>query len=124
MSPLEQEQILEQTRVKIRQHVAEIAELARTSRSGAQFFREFLVRVVASLNAQGGAVWIPGQGSECQIVAEVNFNTCAYHENERQRGDINRVLAQILKLRRPFIVGAVAPTLHPANPAARPRTRS
>jgi hypothetical protein len=115
VSPLEQEQILEQTRVKIRQHVAEIAELARTSRSGTQFFRDFLARVVDSLNAQGGAVWVPGEGGECQVIAEVNFSTCAYHENERQRRDINRVLAESLKSRRPFIVGAVSPDIAPSQ---------
>jgi hypothetical protein len=116
VSPLEQEQILEQTRVKIRQNVAEIAELARTSRSGTQFFRDFLARVIASLSAQGGAVWVPGEGGDCQIVAEVNFNSCAYHENERQRRDINRVLAECLKTRQPFIVSAVSPDVAPAQP--------
>ena len=116
MSPLEQEQLLEQTRVKIRQHVAEIADLARTSRSGAQFFRDFLTRVVASLSAQGGAIWMPGEGGECQVITEVNFSTSAYHENERQRRDINRVLGESVKSRRPFIVGAVSADVAPAQP--------
>ena len=115
MSPLEQEQLLEQTRAQIRQHVAEIAELARTSKHGGQFFREFLQRVVASLQAQGGAVWIPGENGECQVVAESNFASCAYVENDRQRQDINRVLVETLKNRRPFIVGALGPDVSPAG---------
>jgi multidrug efflux pump subunit AcrA (membrane-fusion protein) len=117
LSPLEQEQLLEQTRAQIRQHVAEIAELARTSRSGAHFFREFLARVVASLSAQGGAIWAPGESGDFQVVAEVQFATCAYHENERQRRDIHRVLTESLKNRRPYIVGAVAPDVAPAQPS-------
>lgn len=114
MSPLEQEQLLEQTRAQIRQNMAEIAELSRTSRNGVQFFREFLARAVASLNAQGGAVWAPGgDGREFQMVAEQALATSAYHDNERQRRDIHRVLAEVFKTRRPFIVGPVAPDLAP-----------
>ncbi len=114
MSPLEQEQLLEQTRAQIRQNVAEIAELARTSRNGVQFFRDFLARTVASLNAQGGAVWAPGgDGREFQMVAEQALATSAYHDNERQRRDIHRVLGEVFKNRRPFIVGPVAPDIAP-----------
>ncbi len=109
MSPLEQEQLLEQTRAQIRQHVAEIAELARTSRNGGQFFREFLDRVVASLQAQGGAVWLPGENGACQLITETNFASCAFADNERQRHDINRVLVETQKNRRPFIIGALTP---------------
>ena len=116
MSPLEQEQILEQTRAQIRQQVAEIAELARTSRNGVGFFRDFIHRLVAALNAQGGAVWLPGEAGECQLIAEVNFPTSAYHENERQRRDINRVLAETQRNRRPFIVGALSPDVPPPGP--------
>ncbi len=115
MSPLEQEQLLEQTRSQIRQQVAEITELARNSRNGVPFFREFLARVVQALNAQGGAVWLPAERGECQLIAEVNFATSAFHENERQRRDINRVLGETLRNRRPFIVGALAPDVPPSG---------
>lgn len=114
MSPLEQEQLLEQTRTQIRQNIAEIAELSRTSRNGVQFFREFLARAVSSLNAQGGAVWAPGgDGREFQLVAEMALATSSYHDNERQRRDIHRVLGEVFKNRRPFIVGPVAPDIAP-----------
>lgn len=117
MSPLEQEKLLEQTRAQIRQNVAEIAELARTTRNGVQFFRDFLSRVVRSLNAQGGAVWLPGAGGEFQPIAEESLASSAYHENERQRRDIHRVLAEVVKTKRPFIVGAVSPDLAPSSAA-------
>jgi biotin carboxyl carrier protein len=114
VSPLEQEQLLEQTRAQIRQNVAEIAELARTSRNGVQFFRDFLTRTVNALGAQGGAVWIPSaDGKEYQVIAEVSFATSAYHENERQRRDIMRVLGEVVRHKRPFIVGPVAPDVAP-----------
>ena len=113
MSPLEQEQLLEQTRAQIRQQLDEITELARTSRDYAGFFREFLQRVVASLNAQGGALWSPGPQGECQLTAEVNFATCAYQSNERQRGDIHRLLAETFRNRQPYIVGPGAPDVAP-----------
>lgn len=116
MSPLEQEQLLEQTRAQIRQQVAEITELARTSRNGAEFFREFLSRTVAALNGQGGAVWLPGETGECQLIAEVNFASSAFHESDRQRRDINRVLSETLKNRRAFIIGAVSPDAAPPPP--------
>ena len=112
----EQEQLLEQTRAQIRQQVAEITELARTSRNGVEFFREFLRRVVAALNGQGGAIWLPGETGECQLIAEVNFASSAYHENERQRRDIHRVLSETLKNRRAFIIGAVSPDVAPPPP--------
>ena len=116
MSQTDQELLLEKTRAQIQQQVAAIAELARTSRNGAEFFREFLTRTIAALNAQGGAVWLPGEGGECQLIAEVNFATSAFHDNERQRRDINRVLGETLKSRRPFIIGAVSPDAAPAPP--------
>ena len=116
MSPLEQEQLLEQTRAQIRQQVAEIAELARTGRNGVEFFREFLARTVAALNGQGGAIWLPGESGECQLIAEVNFPSSAFHESERQRRDINRVLSETLKNRRAFIIGAVSPDVAPSLP--------
>ncbi len=116
MSPLEQEQLLEQTRAQIRQQVAEITELARTSRNGAEFFREFLSRTVTALSGQGGAIWLPGETGECQLIAEVNFASSAYHESERQRRDITRVLGETLKNRRAFIIGAVSPDAAPAPP--------
>ena len=116
MSPLEQEQLLEQTRAQIRQQVAEITELARTSRNGVEFFREFLSRTVTALSAQGGAVWLPGESGECQLLAEVNLASSAYHENDRQRRDIHRVLAETLKNRRAFIIGAVSPDVAPPSP--------
>ena len=116
MSPLSQEQLLEQTRAQITQQVAAIAELARTSRNGGEFFREFVTRTVAALNAQGGAIWLPGEGGESQLIAEVNFSSSAYHENERQRRDIHRVLGETLKSRRPFIIGAVSPDAAPPPP--------
>ena len=118
MSPLEQEQILEQTRAQIRQQVAEITELARTARHGVPFFREFLARVVNAINAQGGAIWLPGERGDCQVIAEVNFGTSAFHENERQRHDINRVLGETIRSKRPFIVGALAPDVPPAGQPA------
>lgn len=117
MTPLEQEQLLEQTRAQIRQQVAEITELARTSRHGVQFFREFLSRVVQALNGQGGAIWLPGESGESQLLAEVNFATSAFHENERQRRDIARVLSETLRNKRPFIVGALAPDVPPPGQA-------
>ncbi len=116
MSPLEQEQLLEQTRAQIRQQVAEITELARTSRNGAEFFREFLARTVTALNGQGGAIWLPGETGECQVIAEVNFASSAYHESERQRRDITRVLGETIKNRRAFIIGAVSPDAAPPPP--------
>ena len=109
MSPLEQEQLLEQTRAQIRQHVVEIAELARTSKHGGQFFRDFLQRVVASLQAQGGGVWAPAENGAFQLIAENNFPSCDFNANERQRHDVHRVLAETQKNRRPFIVGALTP---------------
>lgn len=116
MTPLEQEQLLEQTRAQIRQQVAEITELARTSRNGAEFFREFLTRTVTALNGQGGAIWLPGETGDCQLIAQVNFASSAYHESERQRRDIHRVLGETLKNRRAFIIGAVSPDAAPSLP--------
>lgn len=110
----EQEQLLEATRAQIRQHVAEIAELARTVTEPAGFFPEFLHRVVASLNAQGGAVWAPvdntaATGSAFQSIADLAFATCGYVEGQRQARDIGRVLGEVVRTRRPCIVNPAAP---------------
>ncbi len=106
----EQEKLLEATRAQIRQHVAEIAELARTVTDPGGFFPEFIHRVVASLNAQGGVVWgLDGAGGFAPL-ADLAFATCGYVEGERQARDIGRVLGEGVRTRRPCIV----------NPAASP----
>ncbi len=104
----EQERLLEATRAQIRQHVGEIAELARTVSDPAGFFPEFLHRVVASLNGQGGAVWgLDGAGGFAPV-ADLSFATCGYVEGGRQARDIGRVLGEVVRTRRPCIVNPAA----------------
>ena len=59
------------------------------------------------------------RAAKFQLIAESQFASCAYHENERQRRDIHRVLGEDVKNRRPFIVGARRPDVAP-SPSAGP----
>ena len=108
----EQEQRLETTRTRIRQHVGEIAELARTVTDPAGFFPEFLHRVVSSLNAQGGAVWVPDGGGTggFRPVADLTFATCGCDDvaGGQQAHDVHRVLGEVVRTRRPCIVHPAA----------------
>ena len=115
----EQEQRLESTRARIRQHVGEIAELARTVTDPAGFFPEFLHRVVSSLNAQGGAVWVtPDEGEDggFRPVADLVFATsgCDGVAGGQQARDVQRVLGEVVRTRRPCIVN---PAVSPADAA-------
>lgn len=112
MTPAEQQALFEKTRAQIQRNVAEISELARTCPHPATFFKEFLARAVSSLAAHGGAIWAPVD-RDFQVVSEINFASCAYHENERQRNDIHRALADVVKNNRPLIVAAVHPDVDP-----------
>src|SRR4026207_1485898 len=64
---------LDQTRQQIRGLVSEIEGLSRSDVAPGEFYEGFLNRVVQALAAEGGAVWMLGEGGRLELTYQVNL---------------------------------------------------
>ena len=76
-------ELIEQTKQQIRGLVGEIAQLARQDIGAAEFYSEFLNRVVTALAAVGGAVWTVAEGGGLQLEYQVNLRETAPRRKRR-----------------------------------------
>ena len=67
------QRLVEQTKHQIRGLVREIAKLAQSDISQADFFEGFLGRVVSALAAEGGVVWLVGEGERLEMQYQINL---------------------------------------------------
>ncbi|MEX2174658.1 MAG: HlyD family efflux transporter periplasmic adaptor subunit [Pirellulaceae bacterium] len=65
---------IEKTKQQIRGLVGEIAQLSKSDLSPEEFYAAFLQRVVQSLAAVGGAIWILGEGRKAQLAYQINLS--------------------------------------------------
>ncbi len=75
-------ELIEQTRQQIQGLVREIAQLAKSDVSPADFYGEFLNRVVQALAAVGGAVWAPADDGRLTLQYQVNLQLANLHQSE------------------------------------------
>jgi multidrug efflux pump subunit AcrA (membrane-fusion protein) len=90
-------ELIEQTKQQIRGLVGEIAQLARQDISAAQFYAEFLNRVVTALAAVGGAVWTVGEGGGLQLEYQMNLRETQLGENEEDVQRHGRLLHKVMR---------------------------
>lgn len=89
--------LVEETKLQIRSLVAEIAELSRSDLPPAEFYSEFLNRVVQALAAIGGAVWAPGESGALELQYQINLQKTGLVENQANQAQHGRVLHQVIK---------------------------
>ncbi|HUE71147.1 MAG TPA: efflux RND transporter periplasmic adaptor subunit [Pirellulaceae bacterium] len=65
--------VVQETRQEIRALVQEIAQLAQSGVSSADFFRGFLSRVAAALASAGSAVWLAAPGGTLELTFQINL---------------------------------------------------
>jgi multidrug efflux pump subunit AcrA (membrane-fusion protein) len=65
--------LLQDTRNEIRQLVGEVAQLAASDVSAAEFYEGFLSRVLAAMAAVGGAIWLKQQDGSLQLAFHANL---------------------------------------------------
>lgn len=90
-------ELIEQTKQQIRGLVGEIAQLARQDIGAAEFYSEFLNRVVTALAAVGGAVWTVAEGGGLQLEYQVNLRETRLGENEEDTARHGRLLHKVLR---------------------------
>jgi len=90
-------ELIEQTKQQIRSLVSEIAQLARQDIGAAEFYGEFLNRVVSALAAVGGAVWTVAEGGGLQLEYQVNLRETHLGENEEDAQRHGRLLHKVLR---------------------------
>ena len=90
-------ELIEQTKQQIRGLVGEIAQLARQDIGAAEFYSEFLNRVVTALAAVGGAVWTVADGGGLQLEYQVNLRETRLGENEEDTARHGRLLHKVLR---------------------------
>jgi len=89
-------ELVEQTKQQIRSLVNEIAQLARQDIGAAEFYSEFLNRVVTALAAVGGAVWTVAEGGGLQLEYQMNLRETHLGENEEETARHGRLLYKVL----------------------------
>src|SRR5262249_44852671 len=90
-------ELIEQTKQQIRGLVNEIAQLARQDIAAAEFYSEFLNRVVSALAAVGGAVWTAAEGGGLQLEYQVNLRETHLGENDEDTARHGHLLHKVMR---------------------------
>ncbi len=77
-------QLIEQTKQQIRTLVNEIAQLAKSELSPAEFYAEFLPRLVSSLAAVGGVVWTLTEQGQLAVQYQMNYQESGLAQKSRE----------------------------------------
>ncbi len=80
---LPDDRMVEQTRREIRAIAAEIGELARSDATQAEFFDQFLPRIISALGALGGAVWMLDESGRFALQYQVNLAAAKLDDKSR-----------------------------------------
>ncbi len=109
----------EQAKARIQQWVKEIAALSRTNIPITDYFAQFLERVVRSVDAHGGAIWLIGN-QEFQLVCEIRMEDIEFQSNANQRSSVLRALKDVVEHKRSLVVSPVGPDLFPHSSTSAP----
>ena len=88
--------LLDQTRQQIRGLVSEIEALSRSDVAPAEFYEGFLNRVVQALAAEGGAVWVLGEGGRLELAYQVNLRLTRLADRREDQEKHGRLLRKII----------------------------
>ncbi|MBN1912669.1 MAG: HlyD family efflux transporter periplasmic adaptor subunit [Pirellulales bacterium] len=98
-------ELIEQTKQQIRALVNEIAQLARRSDvAPAEFYSEFLTRVVSALAAIGGVVWTLEDEGRLSLQYQINLQKSGLRENEQGQIQHSRLLSKVLRTGEALLV--------------------
>jgi multidrug efflux pump subunit AcrA (membrane-fusion protein) len=90
-------QLIEQTKQQIRALVNEIAQLSKSDLAPAEFYGEFLTRVVSALAAYGGAVWTTNDEGRLALQFQINLEQTNLRQSEDAQRKHGRLLGRVLK---------------------------
>jgi phosphotransferase system IIA component len=96
--------LLEQTKNQIRKLVAEIAELAESDIQPAEFYQEFLNRVVAAVAASGGALWLLDGRGGLKLQYQIEFRLTGLLDGRVRSQPHDALLGVMLQTNQPQII--------------------
>jgi multidrug efflux pump subunit AcrA (membrane-fusion protein) len=89
-------QLIEQTKRQIQALVEEIAQISRQTMAPAEFYGQFLDRVVTALAAIGGAVWTTNDDGQLALQYQINFQQTNLRDDEEKQKRHARLLYKAL----------------------------
>ncbi|MBN2022186.1 MAG: HlyD family efflux transporter periplasmic adaptor subunit [Pirellulales bacterium] len=97
-------ELIEQTKQQIRMLVNEIAQLSRSDMAPAEFYTEFLTRVVSALAAIGGVVWTLADEGRLALQYQINLQQSGLRDNEEGQIQHSRLLSKVLRTGEALLV--------------------
>ncbi|MEA1950133.1 MAG: HlyD family efflux transporter periplasmic adaptor subunit [Planctomycetota bacterium] len=97
-------ELIEQTKQQIRTLVNEIAQLAKSDISPAEFYGEFLTRVVSALAAVGGIVWAMDDEGRLGLQYQINLQKSGLRDNEEGQRQHGQLLSRVMTGSEPVLV--------------------
>ncbi len=85
-------QTIEQTKQQLRGLVQEIAQLSKMNLTEAEYYHEFLQRVVTALAAVGGAVWTRDKEGRLVLTHQINYRQTSLHQQSDEQVQHTRLL--------------------------------
>jgi biotin carboxyl carrier protein len=112
-------QTIEKTWNEIRDLVAELSRLAQTDVTPAQFYAEYLRRIVEAMAAMGGAVWARDGNGPVELLAQIGLEAAGVLESQATRTAHDRILLSAMAQGEALVVpprGGIAADREAANP--------
>ncbi|HUG69448.1 MAG TPA: HlyD family efflux transporter periplasmic adaptor subunit [Pirellulaceae bacterium] len=96
--------LIQQTKHEIRTLVSEITQLCQADIPLAEFYEEYLRRVVSALASHGGAVWSMRDDGSLQLDYQVNLPKAELVDDEASRHRHGRLLQNVIASGQPTLV--------------------
>ncbi|MCB9939218.1 MAG: HlyD family efflux transporter periplasmic adaptor subunit [Planctomycetaceae bacterium] len=96
--------LIQQTKNEIRSLVTEITQLCQSDIPLAEFYEEYLRRVVSALASHGGAVWSMRDDGSLQLDYQVNLPKAELVDDEASRHRHGRLLQNVIASGQPTLV--------------------
>lgn len=110
-------ELADQMRQQIRVLVREIENLARSELSPTEFYEAFLTRVVAAMAAEGGAIWMSGEGGRLELAYQINLRVTQLADNREAQEQHGRLIRKALTTGQGLIAAPHSGTVEDAaNP--------
>src|SRR5437764_8296871 len=97
-------QNIEETRRQIQRLFEEVARLSELDLAPADYFGEFLKRVLTALAAPAGAVWLRTPQGNLQLQYQINLQQVGLDRDEDGRESHNELLRQALQKGQPALL--------------------
>ena len=106
---------------KIDEAFEEVARLSGSDIPPTNFFQDFLVKVLAGIEAPAGAVWLRTPQGFLQLQTQYNLDNIGLDKHKGGRQSHNELLRQAFQTGKPILLGPFQDTgIHEGPPAGNP----